>query len=52
MHNIRPDRDSNPVPLSFKPQPDRMSHRGQLTRKRVNSNYIALIYLFKIVHFR
>ena len=27
--NIRPGRDSNPAPLSFKPQPGRMSHRGR-----------------------
>ena len=38
MHNlfdiiIRPGRDSNPVTLSFKPQPDRMSHRDGLRRK-------------------
>ena len=26
MTNIRPDRDSNPVPLCFESQPDRMSH--------------------------
>ena len=25
------DRDSNPVPLSFEPQTDRMSHRGRAT---------------------
>ena len=29
MTNIRSGRDSNPVHLSFEPQPDRMSHRGQ-----------------------
>ena len=30
MINIRPGRDSNPVHLSFEPQPDRMSHRAGL----------------------
>ena len=30
MKSIWPDRDSNPVHLSFEPQPDRMSHRGRL----------------------
>ena len=27
MTNIRPGQGSNPVPLSFEPQPDRMCHR-------------------------
>ena len=29
MTNIRPGRDSNPVPLSFAPQSDWVSHRGR-----------------------
>ena len=32
MTNIRPGRDSNPVLLSFKPQPNRMSHRAYCQR--------------------
>ena len=35
--NIRPDRDSNSVPLSFEPQPDRMRHRGRPTMNPVGT---------------
>ena len=32
---VRRDRDSNPLPLSFEPTPDWMSHRGRLSAIRM-----------------
>ena len=51
MANIRPDRDSNPVPLSFKPQPDRISHWDRPKRSQINlhitkSFSITILQLF------
>ena len=43
MSNIRPGRDSNPVHLSFKPQPDRMSHRGWPIAKRTQDSHHRLV---------
>ena len=48
MANIRPGRMSNSVPLSFKPQPYRISHRGRLhTDQHYTCDYMLLIALKK-----
>ena len=44
MTNIRPGWDLNPVclPLSFEPQPDRMSHRGRPVQGVTDKLYTSL----------
>ena len=48
MANIRPGRMSSSVPQSFKPQPNRISHRGRLhTDQHYTCDYMLLIALKK-----
>ena len=50
MTNIRPDRDSNPVPPSFEPQPGRMSHQGRQQHVDSSVKYIIYFsYLFRVM---
>ena len=47
MTNIQPGRDSNPVPMSFVPQPDQISHRGRPGVYHVVSGVSMLTLLLK-----